>query len=347
MRELHSHIYWYGQIGLSNARMSIECAAIYGKLSNRKVFLYGSKPLQHSDKFFDDLFDCPDDVDFIRSEPEIENKSTIRPYGENVVYSMGQTPEDFLAGRENFIIDPFGGEDSIATSWHMTLAFYSNVFFLEQEIKHLIYNYIKDSFVPKRKYRDICSQIIKSFGVEKFNSIHIRRGDKLGAGQPDIPCQNIIDKIRQSLSPDELLLIHTDERDKAWFSPLLESEYKKILFCEDFIDPYSFDGAESGLVSMMVASHSEDFIGTICSTFTSYINRMRMYNGKREEFKFLFPMMGVSLDDRGCMIYRDGVYSPNKSTWSQMDMAGMMGVAFWAREWPELEPICMGAYKYR
>ena len=115
------------------------------------------------------------------------------------------------------------------------------------------------------------------------------------------------------MNPEDLLLIHTDERDRQWFSPLLESEYRKILFCEDFISPHGLDGAESGLVSMMVASHSDDFIGTICSTFTSYINRMRMYNGKKEEFKFLFPMMNVPLDEKGRMVYRRGVYNPEKS----------------------------------
>lgn len=346
MRELHSHVYWYGQIGLSNARMSIECAAIYGKLSNREVFLYAPNPLQHSNRFFDDLFHLPEGVSLVRLGLSPKGE-TIRPYGENVVYSTTKAPYDFLVGRDNFIIDSVGGGDILSTSHHMTLAFYSNVFYIDEESKFLMYNYIKDSFKPKRKYADICGDILGSLGVDRFNSIHIRRGDRLAGGQPDIPCRDIIGKIRESLNPDELLLIHTDEQDRQWFFPLLNSEYRKILFCEDFIAPYGLDGAESGLVSMMVASHSEDFIGTICSTFTSYINRMRMYNGKPEEFKFLFPMMNVQLDKRGCMIYRGGTYNPEKSTWSQLKMGDMMNVSFWAREWPELQPECMGGYKYK
>lgn len=350
MRELHSHIYYGGNIGLSNARMSIECAAVYGRLSDRRVFVYGAHPLQHSKKFFDDLFDCPANLTFVREEAPNPNIPIIPPYGSGIVYAnKKEVPEDFLVGRPHLhAIRHLRDQDKIATGGPITLAFYSNVFYMDEDTKEVVYNYIKDGFRPKQHYIDIAEEVIweliANYGNE-FNSVHIRRGDRLGGGQPDIPCQYIVDKFRQSFHPDELLLIHSDEQDRSWFQPLLDSEYKKIAFCEDYLKDYELDGAESGLVSMIIASISKDFIGTICSTFTSYINRMRMYAGRTEEFKYLFPMFGVPLDMRGCMVYKNG-YNVHKSTWSQLEMGDMMNISFWAREWPELQPKRLGGYRY-
>ena len=350
MRELHSHIYYGGNIGLSNARMSIECAAVYGRISDRRVYLYADSPLQHSDKFFDDLFDCPANLIFVREKNPDPELATIPAYGSGVVFTnKKEVPNDFAMGRPFFhAVRHLRDHAKIATDTRPTLAFYSHVFHMDEDTKQVIYDYIKDGFKPKQKYLDIAEEVIwelmTKFG-ESFNSTHIRRGDRLQGGQPDIPCDYIIDKFRLSFHPNELLLIHSDEKDREWFKPLIDSEYKKIVFCEDYLAQYSLDGAESGLVSMIIASYSKDFIGTLASTFTSYINRMRMYNGYQEEFKFLFPMFGVPLDQRGCMVYKNG-YNIHKSTWSQLEMGDMLGVSFWAREWPELQPKTLKGYKY-
>lgn len=343
MKEFHSKVYQDGFIGMCNALMSVECAMVFGNVSDREVYLYQSKSLQHSQKHINDLFDFPSNIHFVhKQEIDPVGKITIPSFFENVLYTNTSPDASYVSGRSVFNINSIDSVPSVRTNSDNNLAFYSNVFYLDDAVSNRIYNYIKDSIKPKSKYEDIANEIIWGVWLKygDYASIHVRRGDKLYAGQPDIDCRYIAERLSHSIVDGDNLLIHTDEQDKSFFNPLA-SKYN-VIFVEDEIQKYHLDGAESGLVSILVASHSSDFIGTLGSTFSSYIQRYRVYNGLKEEFKYLYPMFDAPLDIIGRMVKHQN-FNSRKAAWAQMDMGIMLRIAFWAREWPEFIPFPLRA----
>jgi len=43
-----------------------------------------------------------------------------------------------------------------------------------------------------------------------------------------------------------------------------------------------------GMLEQMITSHGDKFVGTWFSTFTSYITRLRAYNGKPDDSNFYY-----------------------------------------------------------
>lgn len=87
---------------------------------------------------------------------------------------------------------------------------------------------------------------------------------------------------------------------------------------------------------MLIASYSNDFIGTLFSTFTSYIQRYRMYKGLPEEFKFLFSQRDeLTLSD-----YRmKESISHGENSWNRTPIpTELKNICFWFREWKESFP---------
>ncbi len=339
MKELHSQVYYSGSIGMCNALMSVECAIVFGFSQGRKTYLYQSKPLQHSQKYINDLFDFPSNVEFVGQESiEQSMKIGIPSFFGNILYTNTSPEDSFIANRSVINMDSLSTIPSIYTNSDKNLAFYSNIFYFDNPTSNGVYDHIKDQIKPKGKYEDIANEIIWSIWLRHgdYNSVHIRRGDKLQQGQPDINCGYMSERLSHSIAEGDTLLVHTDESDKTFFAPLA-SKYN-LLFIEDEIKEYGLDGAESGLVSILIASHATNFIGTLGSTFTSYIHRYRVYNGLKEDFKYLYPMFDAPLDMAGRMIKKDG-FDNKKATWSQMEMGSMLHIAFWAREWPEFIPF--------
>ena len=58
-------------------------------------------------------------------------------------------------------------------------------------------------------------------------------------------------------------------------------------FAEDFIKLEFHDEVVFGLISLLILSHSEHFIGTPGSTFSAYIHRLRVHNNKQECFEYM------------------------------------------------------------
>ena len=205
---------------------------------------------------------------------------------------------------------------------------------------------------PKQPFSDLADRIANDLGG--FNAVHIRRGDfkkTSGVTTLDRTPSEAIDAMDQHFSRNDRLVLLTDEANDPFFDEV-KATYPNHIFLDDhildnygseFSDLSAHDSIALAFIAQLVASHSQDFIGTMTSTFTALIQRMRGNRGRNEPFKFLWnelPPPGVKLEpgrheighdvplEKGIMVEQnDGPYSWNRFN-SRINMS-------WMREWPE------------
>jgi hypothetical protein len=91
----------------------------------------------------------------------------------------------------------------------------------------------------------------------------------------------IYNNTKDILVPQSAIYIATDERDKAFFTPLRE-QYK-IFFLDDFLHlAPDLNKNYYGMLDQLIASRGRTFVGTYYSTFTGYINRIRGYHSQKD-----------------------------------------------------------------
>src|SRR5262249_49903115 len=153
----------------------------------------------------------------------------------------------------------------------------------------------------------------------RYACIHIRRKDFLNdhEGAEKITAGEICHNIACHVPPDCFLLLHSDEQDEDYFRPIPERWPNHLmidvaLFRQFF--PESLDEAEIGVISALVASDSDIFLGTMFSTFTGYIQRRRLLNGKDGGFLYLYNQRPGVLSFQDGMILESGTTGP---TWER------------------------------
>lgn len=332
MKTLHYNIYENGNVGMSNILMSIENALLIAKLTNRDhVIFYGEHPIfnSKSKKTIFDVYDIK--YNYSLSYGDIPEHVTKFKYElHNACIYEGEVPtKDFLNGRTNLInLEQYKDVEHIGTLNSNTLSFYSYLFYFSNSNKRkLLQDFIKNSVVPKQKYINEANNLIEQLKslYGEYNSIHVRRGDYLltDSENKNIECNDLF----IPFDNNKLLVVHSDE-SSDYFS-CLKDKYSKIWYIDRALHG---DEVEKGIVSMLVASHSSDFIGTMYSTFTSYIQRYRMYNGYREDFKFLYSQdKDVSLVNGR---FKESSFGEN--TWNRISLSSKLkSICFWFREWQE------------
>ena len=115
-----------------------------------------------------------------------------------------------------------------------------------------------------------------------YVSMHIRRGDfqynDLKPTSKEIYETIINDNI---LKTNDIIYIATDEKNKSFFNYFVENQQNNytIKFLDDYWDDNdeyaNIDPNYMGMIDTIIASYGREFIGTYCSTFTGYINRLR------------------------------------------------------------------------
>ena len=198
---------------------------------------------------------------------------------------------------------------------------------------------------PKPPYRNFASRIAKGLG--RFNAIHIRRGDFRYVGQSprahQVKANEVVGNLSSRMSRDDLLVICTDtscERD--WFLPIRQY-FRNFVFLDqlilgserwrtEFLALPHHDDTTLGLVTQLVAAQSMCFVGTLFSSFTALIQRLRGFAGK-SEFLFCYNDWQSNLvrfEKCEFVPVQDGPYS-----WNRVLYPVYPNVFCWFREWPE------------
>lgn len=329
---LHYQVYQSGAVGMVNCLMSIENALIIAKLTDRnKIIFYCPSALFNSttNKTVFDLYDIHYNYELVRSDL-IDNSIESLPYNfhNTCIYYKESPCDKFLNGRNKLInIDKYKELQSFRTLNTNTLSFYSYLFYIKDvELLKSLQAFIRNSVVPKQKYLTEAHNILKDIQsiYGEFNSIAVRRGDYIYVNDTNNKHVTTEDFYLDDLDRSKFLIIHSDETDVKYFEKIGFSNYwciDKSLTNEDVV--------EKGLISLIIASYSTIFIGTLFSTYTSYIQRYRMYNFKNEKFQFLYSQRPDLILDKGRIQKQTNHYSWNLLPNSVKDMA------FWIAEYEE------------
>ncbi len=232
-----------------------------------------------------------------------------------------------------------------------TLSFYSYFFYLDSSAQLKALDALSN-IKPKPPYQEFADRVVADLG--EFNSVHIRRGDfkaTIGVTTLIRTGDEALVAMDLHFSRSDTLVILTDEAEDPFFDVIKEA-YPKCIFIDHYIlenygeafaDLPMHDSIALAYLSQLIAAQSRDFIGTMTSTFTALVQRMRGNSGKAELFKFLWnevppvdavlePGKHVKSDDirldRSVMVDDfEGPYSWNRIT-HRFNPA-------WMREWPE------------
>lgn len=231
------------------------------------------------------------------------------------------------------------------------LCFYSYLFYLDDETRRSTYRMLA-RMQPKQPYAELARKVAADLG--RFNAVHMRRGDfKVTYGVTVLDRQpwEAIEALDKHFSREQCLLICTDERDDPFFTELKAAWQDHVFIDHHILDHYGEefaalpqrDSLALAYLSQLVAAESQDFIGTMTSTFTSLIQRYRGNRGKPEPFKFLWnelpdpgerhergrhPVSDCVPLENGIMVEEfAGPYSWNRYN-QRINPA-------WMREWPE------------
>lgn len=231
------------------------------------------------------------------------------------------------------------------------LCFYSYLFYLDDETRRAVYQLLT-RMQAQQPYADLARRVAADLG--DFNAVHMRRGDfKVTYGVTVLDRQpwEAIDAMDHHFNRDQRLLICTDERDDPFFDEIKTTWPDHVFVDHHILDNYGrefaalpkHDSLALAYLSQLVAAESSDFIGTMTSTYTAMIHRMRGNRGKREQFKFLWnelPEPGELLE-RGrhpvseCVPLENGIMVPEfDGTYSWSRFTRLLNPA-WMREWPE------------
>jgi hypothetical protein len=197
------------------------------------------------------------------------------------------------------------------------------------------------------------ANVARSIG--DFNGCHIRLTDfRKFLPQSSDYNEVIASVISESISPDQLLLIATDEDPSSSFFDPLRRRFGKILFLEDYLRSECGDLWTSvpfinesvlGVICQLILERSLSFSGTIGSTFTGLIHRgwlsRRLADGaKASESHFRFIHCGIA----GAPVSVPGYFNKGQFvesrggtfSWNRVSIRNVSkGQLAWYREWPE------------
>ncbi len=326
MRFLKFDIYEGGHVGFFNNLMSLELGVGLSVLSNRRLLLnIPPHPVFNSENEFN-LLDLVD-VQFPHQAGSFsEIDGALLPD----LHANRVTADD---------LQQMDHQPVISSCNSNTLGYYSYTLPFD---KRVIYA-CNDLIEIREPYRRAAALIVNELRREhgQFASVHIRRADFLNVHNQtaSVPPEVMCDTLRCHLPADGFLLIHSDEMHPEYFAPILEAFPRHCLIdvalFRDFF-PHTMDSCEIGIVSALIASQSDVFLGTMFSTFTGYIHRKRLLNGKNGPFLYLYNQRPGEIAFRDGHILENGGSGP---TWERIDMpADLRSTCFWWREWPESVP---------
>jgi hypothetical protein len=370
-------VYRRGGAGLSNLVMSVELGVVLASLTDRVLILKDNKtPIANIVRYdglvlntypsrVTDLIDLGlpwVDADKINLAAFAPMEICDKPAWSCVCYfpaHLSTVSSDFraFAGcRKNFFtigeelqhvpaLSVSGGKDG------NTLSFYSPFFYLDRSTGLRMHDSLR-RMKPKPELAAFANHVAQDLGP--FNAVHIRRGDfkkTTGVTTLDRRGAEAIEAMDHHFSRDKRLVVLTDEAEDPFFDEI-KCSYRDLVFLDwhilrnygpKFKDLPAHDSIALAYLSQLVAAQSDDFIGTMTSTFTALIQRFRGNLGKDEPFKYLWnelPPPGVKVEpgrhafgedvplDKGVMVEEH----PGPYSWNRFNQRLN---AAWMREWPE------------
>lgn len=320
---LHYEPWCYGGGGFSNTLMSIQLGMIIASLTERGLIVYQKNKLHHQRGEFriQDLIDFQD-VTFI-NEP-MNADCDFLPCEQFICYYFENAPnKEFLLNRSAVNLSDYLEYNELKNSAHGSLSYFSFKFYLEN--KDRIFKNLYKSFSFKNKYTDIAEEIISKFAP--VNSMHIRRGDFLHQQPKNVihSFEDNLELIFYNFAYDPIFVL-TNEQDKSFFKKIPN----ELFFVDQILEKYNLDPIEIGVISILLGSKIENFIGNAGSTFTGIIHQMRkMNNPIGESFKYLHDQYDL------CNIDGSNFYSQGQYTWNKLKRSDYND-CLWQKEWPEV-----------
>lgn len=344
MKVLHYPIYYGQNVGMCNVLMSVECGIMMALATGReKVVFYYKSSIARSNKNINDLFDFSNKnlvIEFVKGE--LPDGKVIPGDFSNTMFYIGELPDDqFVYNRKNQVnLAEFVNNDQLVFASSMTLGFYSYMFYFGHNRDWYV-DTLRDTIQIKPEYISVADAwgriLINNEGKAGYRSVHIRRGDYSSVNywkNKDVTDEEILSSLSLIFPKDTNLLVHTDDEGGSLES-VLSGHFKSVTMIDKRLkksNPF-YDNTQIGLISIILASRSSDFIGTMCSTFTGFIQRYRMYNMYKDQFRYLYSQFdGIALDrNTGTMPYG----SFQKYQWSDQSYPQpFKESAFWNREYP-------------
>lgn len=332
MRFLKFDIYEGGHVGFFNNLMSLEMAVALSVLSNRHLLLnLPPHPIFNSENGFN-LLDLVD----------LQLPHQLGSFAEMNATLLPDLHHNRLTSDDLLQLDH---QPVISTCNTNTLGYYSYALPFDQRVVYACNHLIAIHEPYRRAAASIVNELRRQHG--QFASVHIRRADFLGVHNQtaNVTPDQMRDTLLCHFPSDGFLLIHSDERDPKYFAPILEAFphhcLVDIALFRDFF-PHTLDSSEIGIISALIASESNVFLGTMFSTFTGFIHRKRLLVGKPGDFLYLYNQRPGEIAFSDGRILENGKSGP---TWERIDMPDdLKAHCFWWREWPEsVHPSCAAA----
>jgi hypothetical protein len=335
-------IYWQiHAAGLVNQMMSVETGAGIAFMEKKPIYFYkthidknrtihpsGFVPEKRK-KLYDgtetpsifDLVDIPKSIEYnVRHDSKLSQdiKDNCVEFNDILGYyykcADGPNESSFAEGRKML-------PRNINSNLHFVrfaFAYYSRFFFNRpKELDHFFNN-----LTFRKPYLILARQIAKNIG--SFRGMHIRLTDH--ADKYNSSAYNIFNSQEKFINTKMRFIVSTDDKERV------ENDIKiKCTFVDDVITDYFHkefmrlpyhNEVVFGLISLLVMSYAEEFIGTPGSTFSSYIHRLRINNGLDQNLHYI--KSGKSFDN----YQQNGPYS-----WNGFDMH--TNTKNWWCEWRE------------
>jgi GDP-fucose protein O-fucosyltransferase len=258
--------------------------------------------------------------------------------------------QHFCNGR--WYVYSFSEQQDEAPDLHINthmLGHYSYFFYLDEERRRLLVDLMR-RVRPKQPYSALADHIAASFG--RFNAIHLRRDDFVQneisrmkiTRAASISGQEIVANLASRMRRDDPLVICTDGSSREEIFGPIQKYFRETIFLDRYLRENTSiremmsqlprnDESVVALLTQLVASKARVFAGTLFSTFTALIHRLRGFASHESNFlycynDFLSPL--VRFDRCEFLPVDDGPYS-----WNRIRYPVSPDAYSWLREWPE------------
>lgn len=359
--------------GMSNVKMGLDIGVALAHLTNRVLVLYENDPLWEGARPIAgreqtaarptalDLFDVP--VPHLREEylvPALSDLSLHRcswsdlvdaVYYPSDIAPVGPQFEAFCNGRKHaYTIDERLDEYDVVQIDARPLAYYSHFFYLPDARRRRALLRAMAGVRAKQPYRefadDFGDQVAGQLGP--FNAVHLRRTDTRTTTPRNgkVTGEEIVANLSEVFPTEQALLICTDESsDAEFFAPILGAFPRARFVDRLLLDdpawaarlrtlPFAGDPVLA-LVTQLVAARAERFAGSLISTFTALIQRMRGQRDPHEPFLFAYDQF---LGTSGAPPFSKCQYQetrPGFFSWNRLGYPMEPRHYTWIREWPE------------